>query len=137
MGLAAQHNAVLKPRTKTVSDVPPIATSQRSGQRSNTAETVVNTRRGATLLVWLFAFTLAVILIAGWANRNDTNLSADEGLGYTLGLVGGIMMLLMFLYPLRKRVRILRHLGGVKYWFQIHMLMGVLAPILMMSQYSV
>ncbi len=39
-------------------------------------------------------------------------------------------MLLLILYPLRKRFRILHGLGRVASWFRIHMVLGILGPTL-------
>lgn len=39
-------------------------------------------------------------------------------------------MLLLILYPLRKRFRILHGLGRVTSWFRIHMVLGILGPTL-------
>jgi len=41
-------------------------------------------------------------------------------------------MLLLLLYPLRKRMRSLRALGTVTFWFQAHMILGVLGPVLVL-----
>jgi hypothetical protein len=41
-------------------------------------------------------------------------------------------MLLLLLYPLRKRVKVLRVLGGIKHWFRLHMILGVLGPVLIL-----
>jgi hypothetical protein len=132
MGSSAQHGAAATTAKKAVSGAAALSAAQQVERRRNTYEVTLDAGFGKRLLVWLFSVAIILVLLAGWANRTDTNLSADEGLGYTLGLVGGITMLLLFLYPLRKKVRILRHLGAVKYWFQIHMFMGVTAPILIM-----
>jgi hypothetical protein len=42
------------------------------------------------------------------------------------------MMLVLLLYPLRKRIRALRFLGGTKEWFRMHMILGVLGPLLVL-----
>lgn len=41
-------------------------------------------------------------------------------------------MLLLLLYPFRKRFAILRYFGSVSAWFRIHMLLGLLGPILIL-----
>lgn len=51
-------------------------------------------------------------------------------LGYGMGLGGGLMMLALLAYPLRKRVRPLARLGPMKPWFQAHMVLGILGPLL-------
>jgi hypothetical protein len=59
-------------------------------------------------------------------------ISPQYGLGYALGVVGGSMMLLLLLYPLRKRVRWLGFMGSMPVWFKIHMVLGVLGPLLVL-----
>ncbi len=49
--------------------------------------------------------------------------------GYNLGLAGGLMMLTLLLYPLRKRVKIFQNLGFLPTWFKWHMLLGILGPL--------
>ena len=52
-------------------------------------------------------FGFAFYLISkGLLRREDSFLTAETGLGYMLGIVGGTMMLLLLLYPLRKHVRL-------------------------------
>jgi hypothetical protein len=76
----------------------------------------------------IFAAALAAVII-GLLEPMDRYLSPQSGMGYTLGIVGGSMMLLLCLYPLRKRFRALRFLGGVPEWFRLHMILGVLGPV--------
>jgi hypothetical protein len=78
----------------------------------------------------LFAYLLvAYVIYLGWHNRLTQPLTAESGLGYTLGIIGGTLMLLLLLYPLRKHLRIMRHLGPIKYWFRAHMLFGIVGPV--------
>ena len=49
--------------------------------------------------------------------------------GYNLGLTGGLMMLLLLLYPLRKRIRIFQNIGILPVWFKWHMVLGILGPL--------
>ena len=50
-------------------------------------------------------------------------------LGYNLGLAGGLMMLVLLLYPLRKRVKAFSKLGSLPTWFRWHMVLGILGPL--------
>ena len=52
-----------------------------------------------------FFLFIAVVLYAGWAERSEQHLTAESGLGYALGIVGAVMMLLLLLYPLRKKLK--------------------------------
>jgi len=86
-----------------------------------------------TRLSTLFFYVLSGIVIAmGWQARESQYLTAESGLGYTLGIVGSLLMLLLLLYPLRKRMRFIQHWGAVKYWFQVHMILGIIGPILIL-----
>lgn len=71
---------------------------------------------------------LGSVIYYGWQNRDDYPITPEWGVGYWLGISGGVMFLLIFLYPLRKKARWLRNWGSVKVWFNCHMLAGLLAP---------
>jgi len=49
--------------------------------------------------------------------------------GYNLGLAGGLMMLTLLLYPLRKRWSFLNNFGFLPTWFKWHMVLGILGPL--------
>ncbi|MEM1435934.1 MAG: hypothetical protein AAGG11_17885 [Pseudomonadota bacterium] len=76
------------------------------------------------------AVVSVLILLLGWLQRSERSISADSGLGYALGLLSLCCMLLLLLYPLRKRLRLLRALGPVNIWFRRHQQLGVLATLL-------
>lgn len=79
-----------------------------------------------------FAFFLAVSfsIYVGWDASGLEWIVPESGLGYALGIAGGVMMLMLLLYPLRKKSRFMRNWGGVKHWFRAHMIMGVAGPVL-------
>ena len=81
-----------------------------------------------------FIFFTAVFLTGfwGWSQRGNLNLSAESGIGYWLGVVGGSMMLALLLYPARKHLRFMRRWGKVSLWFSTHMMMGVIGPLLIL-----
>lgn len=72
---------------------------------------------------------VGLVLYLGWRNREDSYLIAESGDGYLLGIVGGTLMLLLLLYPLRKKARFMRGMGAIKHWFRAHMVFGVLGPV--------
>ncbi|HEY5761893.1 MAG TPA: hypothetical protein VIS73_01655 [Rhodocyclaceae bacterium] len=55
-----------------------------------------------------------------------------DDFGYTLGLIGGLLLLSQMVYPLRKRIPLLARLGMMNSWFRYHMLIGVAAPLLIL-----
>ena len=46
-----------------------------------------------------------------------------------MGVVGGVMMLALLLYPLRKRIGFMQSWGAGKHWFRVHMLLGITGPL--------
>ena len=46
-------------------------------------------------------------------------------LGLKLGIAGGVLFLLIYLYPIRKRWPWLRKIGNTKHWLDFHILMGL------------
>jgi hypothetical protein len=75
-------------------------------------------------------FALAAILMAwGYYFPIDRYITPERGLGYALGIAGGVMMLLLLVYPARKRMRQLAFIGSIRRWFQIHMFLGVAGPL--------
>jgi hypothetical protein len=55
---------------------------------------------------------------------------AGDDLGYNLGLGGGVLMLTLLVYPLRKRLPSMNAWGGMRTWFFFHMLAGIVGPAL-------
>lgn len=87
-------------------------------------------RQPGSVEFYLLLVVVAVGLAIGWIHRNSGDLTAETGVGYWLGITGGIMMLTLLVYPLRKRLKSLRLVGNIPGWFRIHMMLGVLGPAL-------
>lgn len=81
-------------------------------------------------LLWSIAL-VAVLFLYGLAEQTDAYTPGSE-LGYNLGLAGGLMMLTLLLYPVRKRLFPYDRMGSLTGWFRYHMWVGILAPILIM-----
>lgn len=86
------------------------------------------------LLRWTWraglAILLAMVLFLAWLVARGQLYQAGDDIGYNLGLAGGLMMLSLLLYPLRKRVRLLDRLGPMRHWFRYHMVAGIGGPLL-------
>jgi hypothetical protein len=76
--------------------------------------------------------TLTVLIAIGWLLRERELINPEEGLGYWLGITGGSLMLLLLLYPLRKRMRLMQRLGATRFWFRMHMILGLVGPLLIL-----
>jgi hypothetical protein len=75
---------------------------------------------------------VAALLYWGYHFQTAQYITPRAGFGYALGIIGGSAMLLLMIYPARKRIPGLRLIGTTKLWFQIHMALGVLGPVLIL-----
>jgi len=83
-------------------------------------------QRGILWFATLALTAAAVPVYQGWVFKPGT------GFGYAIGIIGGVMMLLMLLYPLRKHVRAMHNWGSLRYWFMLHMIFGIGGPVLVL-----
>jgi hypothetical protein len=94
----------------------------------------VNIGRYGRWAAW-FA-TVVLIAAACWvyyaASVHKLFFKPGTGLGWYLGLVGGVMMLVMLVYPVRKHAKFAREWGAVRYWFKAHMWLGIVGPVLVL-----
>lgn len=74
----------------------------------------------------------ALVVYVGWLGRDQRNINAEYGLGYALGILGGSLMLIVLFYYLRKRVRWLARFGEMRHWFRLHMILGIIGPVLIL-----
>jgi len=81
---------------------------------------------------WLLTPAVCALVGSAWLFSRYGSYKSGSLLGYNLGLAGGVGLLFILLYPLRKRTRFLHALGPTKSWFAMHMTCGVLAPFLIL-----
>jgi hypothetical protein len=80
--------------------------------------------------IWTVVVT--ILLVWGAGARLERFITPQRGIGYWLGIVGGSLMVLLLLYSARKRVSWLRWMGAIPAWFEFHMILGVIGPILVL-----
>jgi hypothetical protein len=80
--------------------------------------------------VLVAAIALAIGL--AWIVTTMLGLNAATPAGYWLGVVGGSAMLVVFLYPMRKRMSFMRRWGAAKPWFVAHMVCGIVGPLIVL-----
>lgn len=80
-----------------------------------------------------FLPAVAGLVAVAWLFSRTADYAPGSALGYNLGLAGGVALLLVFLYPLRKRLRVMQTWGASKGWFALHMACGILAPFLILA----
>jgi hypothetical protein len=83
-------------------------------------------------LLLLFSIAVCLVLFIGWRLSRHELMTSTYGTGYVLGPIGTVLVVLLMIYPLRKRMPGLKAIGSVKQWFQIHMFLGVVVPVLIL-----
>lgn len=143
--MAAQH--LIRERLENVAayDVPHApAPSAVSPTRPHiavpAAKTAVATTHRTGLVNPASLYFVAVLALLAFGIHLPTSayLTPQSGLGYALGVTGGSLMLLLLLYPVRKRMPNARYIGSTRAWFKLHMTLGILGPalILLHSNFS-
>ncbi len=111
-----------------VTETPTTATPSTSPAAKSAVDKLA--RRGELWLALSLPLLFAAVFIYGRTHWNERIYTAQEGLGYFLGLAGGIMMLLALLYSFTKRLPLLRPL--LRYMLRIHIFFGVVGPFLIL-----
>ncbi len=78
------------------------------------------------------AFILSVLGWAAYEAAYGKYYTPRSNFGFYLGVVGTLMMLLLLAYPLRKHVWWMQRWGALKNWFRVHMIMGIVGPVLVL-----
>jgi hypothetical protein len=78
----------------------------------------------------LYLIVVTLLMFAGFFVSYDHLYKPGDNIGYNIGLAGGIMMLTLLIYPLRKRVGFMKNWSVLPKWFKWHMVFGILGPAL-------
>jgi hypothetical protein len=118
------HLPTLRPKADAA-----MAASDRSAHAAHpAAPPVARSSKGG----WAVLPALGLLLGLTWFVSHQQWFDAGDDVGYWLGVTGGVMMLLLLLYPLRKRVRALKDVGKPKVWLWVHMVLGIGGPLLIL-----
>jgi hypothetical protein len=103
----------------------PTTVISMEGAPTSSGEVVLRwTWRIALVTLGLLVSALAILVARGEL------YTAGSDFGYNLGLVGGLLLLSLLGYSLRKRIRFLERLGAMNSWFRYHMFVGIGGPTL-------
>lgn len=81
----------------------------------------------------LFLYALIVVLVLGaWGFTRLGLYTTRSNTGYWLGVSGGVAMLLLLSYPIRKHWRFMQRFGAGSRWFVAHMVLGIAGPLLIL-----
>jgi hypothetical protein len=97
------------------------------------SEVPVKSKRRRWVTPTSLGFLAAAVLLAwGYSFPTEQYITPQSGFGYALGILGGSLMLILLVYPARKRIPGLKAIGSTKLWFQLHMAFGVVGPMLIL-----
>jgi hypothetical protein len=105
----------------------PMTVISLEGEANSSSEKVL---RGA----WRVSIALLVclLIVLAWMVRTGVFYESSSDFAYNIGLIGGLLMLSLLLYPLRKRIHALDRLGKMESWFRYHMVAGIVGPLLVL-----
>lgn len=86
--------------------------------------------RTELFIAWGLLLAMVGMFMVGRQYWDERYYIPEEGLGYYLGMAGGILMLLGYGYTLFKYVPALRTRAIMKYWLTIHIVLGTVGPFL-------
>jgi hypothetical protein len=117
-----------KPPTQTVVAASAQGTEKMSARPSEkpSAEAGAQRRPVSDIAVCLL---IAALTWAAWGITRLGWYKSGDDVGYWLGVAGGVMMLLLLTYPVRKHLGFARRWGKVSWWLVGHMLLGVGGPL--------
>ncbi len=77
-----------------------------------------------------YLIAITALMAAGLFISYDHLYKPGDNIGYNIGLAGGLMMLTLLIYPLRKRIGFMKNWSILPKWFKWHMVFGILGPAL-------
>ena len=107
-----------------------------SEQLTPSARDLSTQRMGAivsfeTIFSLLMLICMPAAALLGWWYRAKSP-SPEHGQGYAPGIICVAMMAIVMIYPLRKRLTGATWMGSVGTWFRIHMLLGLMGPLIIL-----
>jgi len=114
--LRRQENPAVKPRATKIA---PTHEDQASPRASSLR--TVPALLGLCALLW-----------AAYQAAYGKHYTPRSSVGFSLGVIGSLMMLTLLAYPLRKHMRWMQRWGALKHWFRVHMILGLVGPTLVL-----
>ena len=111
----------------------PAARSATGRQRRHRLWILLGAGAGAIATVALCIYGFSYYILSSAArieSPRNSQLKPSGSIGNALGILGAVLLLLMYLYPLRKKWKWLSKKGKTKHWLDYHILMGLVGPAL-------
>ena len=123
---------------RVISAVNPITSGESPVERRGSTERQSNSSRNSltpeislVARIGRLVFIIGTLLVLGFGARLSAleQFTPSEGPGYVFGIVGGTLILLLLLYPVRKRFKFMNEMGSAPAWFRVHMVLGIVGPV--------
>ncbi len=109
------------------------ASLQAAGERAHKTRLYVAAAVAMLSIVALAAYGWNYYLLAAaerpFSPKHEL-LKPSGSIAIKLGIAGVALFLMIFLYPLRKRIKWLGRIGSAKHWLDFHVIAGLTAPVL-------
>ncbi len=125
MSVSALDTRVVKPAANEAAGSPSVR-----APKTNIPQPVQQKEKKQSYGATIIGMVTVAAITFGFMIKSQEIIVPGEGLGYKLGLIGGCMMLLLLIYPAFKRSRLLGSGTKAAYWFQWHMLLGIVGPVM-------
>ena len=79
-----------------------------------------------------FLGILILTWFAGVAYWDERYYVAEEGLGYWMGIIGGLLMLFAMTYSVAKRRMTGPAAAMIRSWFKLHLFAGIMGPVIIL-----
>ncbi|MFV2055219.1 MAG: hypothetical protein ACC707_02085 [Thiohalomonadales bacterium] len=111
-------------------DEKPAASPEPAKKANNVSKEQLNklAKRAELFIAIGLVAGMVGLYIFGSQYWDERYYTPDEGLGYYLGMGGGIIMLLAYCYTAFKYVPALRTRAVMKYWLTVHLYFGIIGP---------
>ena len=109
-----------------LSVVRPLATEASKAQSRPNSKN----KSASSLATVVFSVAVLATLFTAWRVRDEQYIVAGSGIGYWIGILGSLTMLVLLLYPVRKKYAKVTGLGRIATWFKSHMVLGIVGPSL-------
>lgn len=130
MSTGASFEAVPAARARTLSARPAVSRSRPGVFRIGFSPLVVSSAAFLLFVVVWGGSYYATPLTERVLHARHEVLKPSGALGHAMGIAGTVMMLLIFVYSLRKKWKPLQRIGTQSQWLQVHIFLGLAGPVL-------
>ena len=128
--IESRSNAPRRDNRDAGMDAPPVARPLATELSKAQPAPKSKNKSASSLATVVFSVAVLATLFMAWRVRDEQYIVAGSGIGYWIGILGSLIMLVLLLYPVRKKYAKVTGLGRIATWFKSHMVLGIVGPAL-------